>query len=78
MELGAVVPGDRLERQAARADQLNRGAGNGAHRAVRQADDHAKASRPLHQRQKAAALTCRAHDGVALPVTNLLPALDRL
>ena len=76
VELRAVVQGDRLELQAAGADQLKHSAIERTHRAMWQPYNPAKACCPLRQRQKSAALPHRAHDGIALPMTGLLPEFD--
>src|SRR5690606_7118007 len=76
VELGAVVPGDRLEGQAAVLDQLDRRAVDGAHRAVRQPDHLSQAGAALDQRQEAGPFPAGAHDRVAFPVADFTALLD--
>src|SRR5690606_34899583 len=76
VELGAVVPGDGLEGQAAAHDQFGGRAVDRFDRPVRQPDHEGQSGGAFDERQQAGAFADGADHGVPFPVPDLFPGLD--
>jgi len=76
VELGPVIPGDGLERQAAALDRFHGCAVDRFDGPVRQLGDHRQPCAALDQCQQAVALANGANHCVAFPVADLNSILD--